>query len=176
MPAKRDVAPIGAQPEGDAVVRVLAQVDANGHLVAVSASTMQAFLTGVLSSQAQAVNILNNVPTPNVAGAAVYVGYGSSAASMLASGVYQNAVTVPGGVQCTASLASAPAPQSPGALTGLWWNANESGWGIHFTQRGVNLFAAWYTYDAQGNPKWYVAPNCAFSSQAVSGTCTRALY
>ena len=170
-------APIGVHSEADAVVCVLAQVDATGHLTAVSASTMLAYTTAVLSSQGQAVSILNNVSTPNVAGATVYVGYGSSAAAMLASGVYQNAVSVPGTVQCSASLASAPAPASPAALSGLWWNAAESGWGIHFTQRGVNLFAAWYTYDAQGNPKWYVAPNCAFSSgNAVSGNCASALY
>jgi hypothetical protein len=166
-----------AMPDDGAIVCVLAQVDANGHLTAVSASTMQAYLTGVLTSQSQSVQILNNVATPNVAGASMFVGYGSSAASMLASGVFQSAVNVPGAVQCTASLASAPAATTPAALSGLWWNAAESGWGIHFTQRGAILFAAWYTYDAQGNPKWYVAPNCPFSSSnAVSGNCTSALY
>ena len=174
VPVKRASA---ASPDDGAIVCVLAQVDANGHLTAVSASTMQALLTGVLSSQGQAVSILNNVSTPNVAGATVYVGYGSSAAAMLSSGVYQDALSVPGTVQCTASLANAPAPNAPAALSGLWWNAAESGWGIHFTQRGVNLFAAWYTYDAQGNPKWYVAPNCAFASgNAVSGNCASPLY
>jgi hypothetical protein len=168
--------PIPAKPE-DAVVCVLAQVTSDGRLIAVSASNMQAYLSGVLGGQNQAVQLLNNVATANVLGATIFVGYGSSAAAMFASGVYQSAVTVPGPVQCTASLASAPAPNSPGALSGLWWNAAESGWGIHFTQRGVNLFAAWYTYGAQGNPKWYVAPNCAFAtSAAVSGTCTSALY
>ena len=176
-PTKRGAPPIEAKVGDGAIVCVLAQVDANGHLTAVSASTMRAYLTGVLSSQSQSVSILNNVPTPNVAGASMFVGYGSSARSMLANGVYQSAVNLPGGVQCTASLASAPAAATPAALSGLWWNAAESGWGIHFTQRGVNLFAAWYTYDAQGNPKWYVAPNCAFSSgNAASGNCTSALY
>ncbi len=64
---------------------------------------------------------------------------------------------------------------TPGALTGLWWNPNESGWGIHFTQRGSNIFAAWYTYDGSGNPKWYVASNCTGATGA-SGTCSGALY
>ena len=166
--------PAGAAKD-DAVVCVLAQVTPSGQLIAASASTMQAYLTGVLTSQSQAVQVLNNVPTPNVAGATVYVGYGSSAAAMLSSGVYQAAVSVPGPVQCTASLASAPAPTSPGALTGLWWNANESGWGIHFTQRGSNIFAAWYTYDAAGKPKWYVASACT-GMTGTSGTCTGTLY
>jgi hypothetical protein len=168
--------PIGGKAD-DAVVCVLAQVTSDGHLVAASASSMQAALSGVLSSQGQAVQILNNVPTPNIAGATVYVGYGTSAAAMLSSGVYQAALVVPGAIQCQASLAAAPAPASPAALSGLWWNASESGWGIHFTQRGKNLFAAWYTYDTAGNPKWYVAPNCGFTNAgATSGSCTSTLY
>jgi hypothetical protein len=168
--------PVGAAHD-DAVVCVLAQVTADGHLIAASASTMKATLSGVLSSQGQTVQLLNNVATSNVAGVTVFVGYGNSAAAMFSSGVYQAALNVPGAVQCTASLASAPAPTSPAALSGLWWNASESGWGIHFTQRGKNLFAAWYTYDAAGNPKWYVAPNCGFTNaNATSGSCTSALY
>ena len=167
--------PPAAAKTDDAVVCVLAQVGASGQLVAVSASTMQAYLTGVLTSQSQAVQILNNVPTSSVAGATLFVGYGGSAANMLSSGVYQTAISVPGPVQCTASLASAPAPESPGALTGLWWGgAGESGWGVHFTQRGSNVFAAWYTYDGAGNPKWYVA-TCA-GVATTSGTCTGTLY
>ena len=170
-------APPHSSTPGDAVVCVLAQVTADGHLVGVTASSMQAALSGVLSSQGQSVQILNNVPTPNIAGATVYVGYGSSAAAMLSSGVYEAALVVPGAIQCSASLAAAPAPTSPAALSGLWWNASESGWGIHFTQRGKNLFAAWYTYDGSGNPKWYVAPNCAFANaNATSGTCTGPIY
>ncbi|HXZ49192.1 MAG TPA: hypothetical protein VEG27_09230 [Usitatibacter sp.] len=165
-------------PKDDAIVCVLAQVSSSGQLVAVSASTMQAYLTGVLSAQSQAVTILNNVPTTNVAGATMYVGYGSSAASMISGGVYQAAITIPGAVQCTASLASAPAPESPGALTGLWWNSGESGWGVHFTQRRNLIFAAWYTYDGSGNPKWYVASDCAMpaGSTGVTGTCNGTLY
>ena len=66
---------------------------------------------------------------------------------------------------------------TPAALSGLFWNANESGWGIHFTQRGSNVFAAWYTYDAQGNPKWYVS-TCAMAGGATgtSGTCSGQVY
>ena len=65
----------------------------------------------------------------------------------------------------------------PAALSGLFYNPNESGWGINFTQRGSNVFAAWYTYDANGNPKWYVS-TCAMNGGAVgtTGTCSGALY
>jgi DNA-binding beta-propeller fold protein YncE len=62
---------------------------------------------------------------------------------------------------------------SPGPLSGIWFNPNESGWGINFTQRGSNIFAAWYTYDAAGNPKWYVAPNCSMPAQ---NSCSGTLY
>ncbi|MGZ5041481.1 MAG: cytochrome D1 domain-containing protein [Usitatibacter sp.] len=62
---------------------------------------------------------------------------------------------------------------SPGALSGIWFNPNESGWGVNFTQRGSNVFAAWYTYDNAGNPKWYVAPNC---SMPAANSCSGTLY
>jgi hypothetical protein len=39
----------------------------------------------------------------------------------------------------------------------IWWNANESGWGIQFVQRGNTIFATMFVYDAAGNPTWYVA-------------------
>ena len=154
---------------------VLAQVNAQGQLTGVSASSMAAAVTGILTSQGQAVSILNNASTPAVAGATFFVGYGTTASEMLAAGLYQGAFTVPGDIQCSTALASAPAPQSPGALTGLFWNASESGWGVHFTQRGANVFAAWYTYDGAGKPKWYVAPNCT-GLTGTSGTCSGTLY
>jgi len=40
---------------------------------------------------------------------------------------------------------------------GLWWNTQESGWGINFAHQGDTLFATWYTYNAQGKPWWLVA-------------------
>lgn len=157
---------------------VLVQVDSSGKLTAVSTSQLQAYASGVLSGQGQSVSILDNVPTPGVAGTTFYVGYGPTAAAMFASGLYQAALSIPGSSQCTASLASAPAPDSPGALTGLWWNSGESGWGVHFTQRRDVIFAAWYTYDATGAPKWYVASNCALpaGNTGISGTCSGSLY
>lgn len=67
---------------------------------------------------------------------------------------------------------------SPGELSGLWWGGlSENGWGISFTQRGPNIFAAWFTYDQAGTPIWYVATNCSgVSSGATSGTCTGTLF
>jgi hypothetical protein len=97
----------------------------------------------------------------------------TAAGDALSVGTYNNSGAELWSV--TGNLLSAPAANLPGALSGLWWNANESGWGIDFTQRGSNIFAAWYTYDASGNPKWYVASACA-GAGATSGTCSGALY
>jgi hypothetical protein len=160
--------------EEDAIVCVLAQI-VNGQLVAVTPATMQAYISGVLTSQGQAITLLNNVATANVAGSSVFVGYGTDAATMFANGVYEAALSVAGAVQCASQLDNAPAPKLPGSLTGLWWNENESGWGIHFTQRNANIFAAWYTYDKFGEPTWYVASNCS-GMTGTSGTCTGSLY
>ncbi len=69
------------------------------------------------------------------------------------------------------------ASNAPGALSGLWWDAAESGWGIDFTQRRNVIFAAWYTYDANGNPMWYVASDCAMAAAGMtSGSCSGTLY
>jgi len=62
-----------------------------------------------------------------------------------------------------------------GNYTDLWWGgASQNGWGISLTQQGTNLFAVWYTYDAQGKPAWLVMPNGRFTTgSAVSGTLYR---
>ncbi len=64
---------------------------------------------------------------------------------------------------------SSTSANTPGALSGQWWNHNESGWGVHFTQRGNTIFAAWYTYDAAGNPKWYVT-TCTNTPSGCTGS------
>ncbi len=57
--------------------------------------------------------------------------------------------------------------------TDLWWNKDESGWGVSLTQQFGIIFAAWYTYDAAGNPVWYVATNCPVSGAGCTGTLYR---
>lgn len=61
---------------------------------------------------------------------------------------------------------------SPSPLTGLWWNQNESGWGMTITQQYDTIFVAMYTYDSNRNPIWYVATNCP----VIAGGCTSPLY
>ncbi len=78
----------------------------------------------------------------------------------------------------TSWSAAATNVDSPGPLSGLWYNPNESGWGIGFTQRRNIVFATWFTYDSLGNPKWYVASSCALptGNNGASGTCSGSLY
>jgi hypothetical protein len=56
--------------------------------------------------------------------------------------------------------------------TDLWWNPNESGWGVALTQQYGMIFAAWYGYDSSGNAIWYVASSCP----VVGSGCTGDLY
>ena len=159
-------------------VCVLAQVDSGGKLVQASPSTLRPYSTGVLSSQSQPVSILNDFAYGTLQeGASFLVGYGTTSSAMFASSMYQGAITI-GSSPCTATQLGGAAPDSPGALSGLWWNASESGWGISITQRRDIVFAVWYAYDAAGNPKWHVASDCRMASGATgtNGTCNGVLY
>ena len=63
-----------------------------------------------------------------------------------------------------------------GPITSLWWNAAQPGWGLDLVQHGNIVFAAWYTYDLAGNPKWYVAPRCVLYESGVGQGCVSDLY
>jgi hypothetical protein len=39
--------------------------------------------------------------------------------------------------------------------TDLWWNPEESGWGINVTHQGEILFATLFTYGGDGEPDWF---------------------
>src|SRR5262249_39230304 len=115
-------------------------------------------------------------PSSNVSQSTFFVGYGPTASAMFANAMYQGAFTTDG--SCPATMLAGAAPHSPGPLSGLWWNHNESGWGISVTQRRDTVFAAWYTYDGAGNPKWYFASNCVIpgGDNGTSGTCRGTVY
>ena len=126
---------------------VLAQLTASGQLTAATASTLQSFLTGVLSSQGASVSVLNGVSTALISGAVFYVGYGANSTAMLNGGIHRNVVTVPGTNVC--------APQAP--QTGWWWNAAEDGRGFGIEVRGNTMFMSGYLYDDAGKATWMVA-------------------
>jgi hypothetical protein len=169
-------APVRNLDAGDPCV--LAAVGPNGQLLGASASSLSPAFTTVLGAQGQSLSLLNNAPTPGVAGATIFAGYGQDAGSMLNGGVYQGAVTVPGAVTCGTILNASAVAKSPDALSGLWSAPPEQGWGIYFSQRRNILFAAWFTYDGAGKPKWYVASSCAMPAgvTGTSGTCNGDLF
>ena len=153
-----------AQGKADPVPCVLAQVNSAGQLVAVSLAQLEAFTIGAFAAAGTSVTILNNTPTPNVAGATFYVGYGTSASTMLSEGVFRNAVLVPGTATCP------PLPY----MTSLWWNPSESGWGLNINQQGSIVFATLFTYDSARAPLWLVMSGGAL--QANGTTFTGDLY
>ncbi|QJR14294.1 trypsin-like serine peptidase [Usitatibacter palustris] len=55
----------------------------------------------------------------------------------------------------------------------LWWNANESGWGINLSHQGTVIFATLYTYDTDGTPMWLVMSN---GDRQADGSFTGILY
>jgi lysyl endopeptidase len=57
----------------------------------------------------------------------------------------------------------------------LWWNPNESGWGLNVVQHASrNIFAVWFTYDASGSPRWFVIPGGTWN--AATNTFTAKMY
>ena len=55
----------------------------------------------------------------------------------------------------------------------LWWNPNESGWGVNFTHQEDIVFATLFTYNASGQPMWYVM---SAGEQVAAGRYSGALY
>ena len=45
-------------------------------------------------------------------------------------------------------------------FTDLWWNPNESGWGMGITHQANIMFLTWFVYDSNTIPGWYVASRC----------------
>lgn len=57
--------------------------------------------------------------------------------------------------------------------TDLWWNPNESGWGLNINHQANLIFATLFTYAADGRNLWLVASDLA---RQANGTYTGALY
>ena len=66
----------------------------------------------------------------------------------------------------------APAPAASTDYTDLWWNPNESGWGLNLVQHPSRMiFAIWFTYGADGKRTWYHVPTGSWTStNTYSGT------
>ena len=68
---------------------------------------------------------------------------------------------------------SATAATPAANYTDLWWNPNESGWGLTIAHQGNALFALLYTYDQNGQALWLSMSNGMFVG---NGTYSGALY
>lgn len=56
----------------------------------------------------------------------------------------------------------------------LWWGgASESGWGVNLAHQGGVIFATLFTYDASGQPRWFVMSD---GQKTTTSTYTGALY
>jgi hypothetical protein len=55
----------------------------------------------------------------------------------------------------------------------LWWNPNESGWGINLAHQGNVIFATLFTYDLAGHDVWLVASSL---QKQTDGTFAGPLY
>ena len=55
----------------------------------------------------------------------------------------------------------------------LWWNPNESGWGMNITHQGDILFVTLFTYGPDGRPAWYSMNSGPPSRSTYSGTLYR---
>ncbi len=80
-----------------------------------------------------------------------------------------------GGTAGTASVTVKAADAAASSYQGLWLKKDESGWGISLTQHDAKIFAAIYTYDAAGQPTWYVMSDCPIQTETPS-RCTGKIY
>lgn len=51
----------------------------------------------------------------------------------------------------------------------LWWNPNESGWGVNVIHQGEIVFLIFFIYGTDKKPVWYVAPNVPYVSTGSQG-------
>jgi len=47
--------------------------------------------------------------------------------------------------------------------TDIWWNPNESGWGLTIADHQTQIFGVWYTYRQDGQSTWFTIPGGTFS-------------
>jgi hypothetical protein len=68
-----------------------------------------------------------------------------------------------------ALAAAASLGASAGQFTDLWWNPDESGWGVNVVQQLETAFVTLFVYAADGRPTWYVAPNALVTAYSAGG-------
>jgi hypothetical protein len=80
-----------------------------------------------------------------------------------------------GSTTFTVTARSAASDRPVFQLSDLWWNPDQSGWGLNIVQHASgNLFMTWFVYGALGQPLWYVVPGGTWTSdRTFTGTVYR---
>ena len=69
-----------------------------------------------------------------------------------------------------AACAAAAVPAAfAGQYSDLWWNPQESGWGVNVVQQQETAFVTLFVYGPDQKPTWYVAPAARIIAYAASG-------
>jgi len=66
------------------------------------------------------------------------------------------------------SAGSAPATTATVNYNDLWWDPNESGWGVNVAQQGSTLFLTFFIYGTDSKPVW-VTGQLSKTGQSTSG-------
>jgi hypothetical protein len=65
-------------------------------------------------------------------------------------------------ISLTTSGSSGSSPPSTN-YSDIWYNSDESGWGLTIADHETQLFAVWYTYRADGRPTWFFVSGGTFT-------------
>lgn len=68
-----------------------------------------------------------------------------------------------------ALIGALPLAAAAGQYSDLWWNPQESGWGVNVVQQEETAFVTLFVYARDGSPTWYVAPAARITHHASSG-------
>lgn len=74
-----------------------------------------------------------------------------------------SAAAVAAALSLNTSIASA------NAVTDLWYNPQESGWGVNIVQQDDIAFLTLFVYGPDGTPQWFVAPETRATDLAADG-------
>jgi hypothetical protein len=64
---------------------------------------------------------------------------------------------------------SAVLPAAAGQYSDLWYNPQESGWGVNVVQQLETAFVTLFVYGPDGSPTWYVAPAARVHAYSAGG-------
>jgi hypothetical protein len=74
-----------------------------------------------------------------------------------------------GAAAAAALTAALPLAAAAGQYSDLWWNPQESGWGMNVVQQEETAFVTLFVYARDGSPTWYVAPAARITHYGSAG-------